>query len=225
VVLGAMGDDRPREKLDRLGVAALGDNELVAIVLAHGGRRRPALDLANDLLQRSDGLHGLARALHDELRAVRGIGPAKAAQLLAAIELGRRTLQRPRPPARAFLTPRAIAEYLLPRYGSRPVEQVGVALLDARRNLLKIVPLTVGTTDGSAIHPRDVFRAAIAANATAVIVFHNHPTGDPAPSADDVRVTRQLVLAGDVMGIDMLDHVILGDGRYYSFKEAGRHGG
>lgn len=215
-------DHRPREKLARLGAAALADQELIAVVLAQGGPQRAATDLAADVLAGAGGLHGLARAQTDDLRVLRGVGPAKAAQLLAAIELGRRTLQRPRVPGFSFDSPRAAAEYLLPRFGARAVEQVGVVLLDRRHRLLKVVSLTVGTTDGSPIHPRDVFRAAITGGASSVIVFHNHPSGDPSPSADDVQVTRQLVRAGDIVGIDVLDHVILADSRYYSFKEAGR---
>jgi DNA repair protein RadC len=213
--------DRPREKLGRLGSAALGDNELLAAVLGHGFQHENALDLANRVLSLAGGLHGLTRVLDGHLRAVTGIGPATAARILAAIELGRRTLRAPE--ERALLDcPREVAAYLLPRYGARAVEQFGVVLLDARHRVVRVAVLSVGTLDASLVHPREVSQTAAAGGAAAIVVFHNHPSGDPAPSPDDVALTVRLVEAGGIMGIDVLDHVVLADASYYSFKEAGR---
>jgi DNA repair protein RadC len=213
--------DRPREKLQRLGAGALGDNELLAIVLGHGRARASALDLANAVLAAADGAHGLVRTRYDELCAIPGIGSARAAQILAAVELGRRTLTRSARERVQIASPRAAAEFLLPQYGNRPVEQFGVLLLDTKHRVLRTLVLSVGTLDASIVHPREVFGAAAAAGAAALVLFHNHPSGDPKPSQDDVQLTRRLAAAGVLMGIDVIDHVILADVRYYSFKEEG----
>ena len=213
--------DRPREKLQRLGAGALGDNELLAIVLGHGRARTSALDLANAVLGAAEGAHGLVRTRYDELCAIAGIGRARAAQILAAVELGRRTLTRAAGERVQIVSPRAAAEFLLPQYGNRPVEQFGVLLLDTKHRVLRTLVLSVGTLDASIVHPREVFGAAAAAGAAALVLFHNHPSGDPKPSQDDVQLTRRLAAAGVLMGIDVIDHVILADVRYYSFKEEG----
>ena len=210
--------DRPREKLERLGADALGDNELLAIVLGQGRPRATALDLANAVLA-DGGLRALARARPGDLRRVAGIGAARAAQVLAAIELGRRSLTRIDQARPQLKTPRQVAEYLLPQFGNRPVEQFGVLSVDTKHRVLRASVLSVGTLDTSVVHPREVFREAAAAGAAAVVVFHNHPSGDPEPSEEDVRLTERLVAAGILMGIDVLDHVILADVQYFSFRE------
>jgi DNA repair protein RadC len=214
-------NDRPREKLQTHGPRALGDNELVALVLGSGSHQRGALAVANDLLAARGGLHGLVQAGCDDLARVAGIGPARAAQIVAAVELGRRTLvQHPR--ARWQLqTPQQAAAFLLPACGGRGVEQFGIVLLDTKHRVLRTAVLTVGTLNSAAVEPRDVFREAAAGGAAALVVFHNHPSGDPSPSPDDVELTRRLVAAGVLMGIDVVDHIILGDVRYCSFKEMG----
>lgn len=214
--------DRPREKLQRLGLGALGDNELLAIVLGHGQARISALDLANAVLDATGGVHGLVRARPDDLVQVPGIGNARAAQVLAAIELGRRTLTRAGQQRLQVRTPRSVAEFLLPQYGNRPVEQFGVLLVDTKHRVLRTTVLSIGTLDGSLVHPREVFREAVAAGAAAIVLFHNHPSGDPEPSQDDVKLTARLAAAGVLMGIDVIDHVILADVRYYSFREEGK---
>ena len=215
-------NDRPREKLLRLGAAGLGDNELVAVVVGSGSRVGNALALASDILDVTGGLHGIPRATPDELRRVSGMGTAKAAQVLAAVELGRRTLLRC-PPARVQIrTPHDAADYLLPQFGSRPVEQFGLMMLDTKHRLIRTSIISVGTLDSSPAHPREIFREAASACAAAIVLFHNHPSGDPQPSRDDVDLTTRLVQAGEIMGIDVIDHVILADNRYFSFREAGR---
>jgi DNA repair protein RadC len=213
--------DRPREKLQRLGAGALGDNELLAVVLGHGRARASALDLANAVLGAAGGPHGLVRARYDELCVIPGIGAARAAQILAAVELGRRTLTRAARERVQIRNPRVAAELLLPQYGNRPVEQFGVLLLDTKHRVLRTLVLSVGTLDASIVHPREVFGAAAAAGAAALVLFHNHPSGDPKPSQDDIELTRRLAAVGVLMGIDVIDHVILADVRYYSFKEEG----
>jgi DNA repair protein RadC len=211
--------DRPREKLERVGAAGLGDNELLAIVLGHGVPRTSALDLANAVLDAVGGLHGLARATTDDLRRVPGIGGARASQLIAAVEAGRRTLVRGRRERVQIRTARDAAELLVPQFGTRPVEHFGVLLLDTKNRILRTTLLSVGTLDASIVHPREVFRAAANAGAAALVLFHNHPSGDPTPSEDDVALTKRLVRAGELMGITVLDHVVVAESRFHSLRE------
>lgn len=212
-------DDRPREKLQRHGVAALGDNELLALVIGSGSRRGGALTVANEVLAAHGGVHALARCTADVLARTKGIGRARAAQIVAAIELGRRTLataaaERPR-----VTSARDAARLLLPRFGSRGVEQFGIILLDTRHRVLRTAVIASGTTNTSVVEPREVFREAALGGASAIVAFHNHPSGDPTPSPDDVALTRRLAAAGVLMGIDLVDHIIVGDQRYCSLKE------
>jgi DNA repair protein RadC len=174
------------------------------------------------LLRARGGIHGLARSTCNDLALVPGIGRAKAAQVVAALELGRRTLGHA-PAARVRLgTPSDAAAYLLPAYGARPVEQFGVVLLDAKHRVLKTTILAVGTLNSTIVEPRDVYREAMLGTAAAIVAFHNHPSGDPTPSADDAELTRRLAAAGALLGIDLIDHIVLGDVRYCSFREMGR---
>jgi DNA repair protein RadC len=213
--------DRPREKLARAGVTALGDNELVAVILGQGSAGCNALDLATAVLERAGGPPGLSRLTLVDLQQVPGVGAARAAQILAAVELGRRTLSAALE-RRQFSQPADVAAWLLPQFGGAPVEQFGTVLLDTKHRLISVRVVSVGSLDASAAHPRDVFREAVAARAAAVILFHNHPSGDPSPSRDDVAITRQLVAAATVLGIEVMDHVILGAATYFSFREMSR---
>lgn len=216
--------DRPREKLARLGAPGLGDNELLAVILGSGTRRMGSLGLANVLLETAGGLHGLLKSNRDELQRIPGVGAARAAQVLAALELGRRSLLREPADRVQLRTPRDVALHLLPEFGARAVEQFGIVLLDTKHRCLKTTVLTVGTLDRSVVHPREVFREAAAARAAGIVLFHNHPSGDPSPSADDVVLTRRLVEAGELMGIEVLDHLVLTATRYCSLRETGRLG-
>ena len=212
-------DDRPREKLQHHGAAALGDNELVALILGNGSRRGNALSVANALLAAHGGLHGLTRCTADDFVRIAGIGRARAAQIVAALELGRRTLTLA-PSARLQIRrPEDAAAYLMPRFGARGVEQFGIVLLDSKHRVMRTAVLAVGTLNSSIVQPRDVFREAAIGGAAAIVIFHNHPSGDPTPSPDDVALTRRLVAAGTLIGIDVVDHLILGDARYWSIKE------
>lgn len=213
--------DRPREKLERFGAGALGDNELVAVLVGHGTAGSGALEIANRVLTGAGGVHGLVRMTSDELAEVDGVGLALAARIQAALELGRRTLCRPPALRPQLLNACDMAALLVPEYGACPVERFGVVLLDVRHRLIRTRLLTVGALDATVVHPRDVFRAATLAGASAIVAFHNHPSGDVTPSADDVALTTRLVRAGEVMGIDLLDHIILADTKYCSLREAG----
>ena len=213
--------DRPREKLVSAGAAALGDNELVALLLGSGVRSRSALHLAQDVLDAAGGIRGLLRADLDRLRQIHGVGVPRATRVLAAMELGRRALAGGGDDRLRFVSPQQLAEYLMPLHSGHREERFGVVLMDAKRRLLRTEILSVGTLDASLAHPREVFRPAVLASAASLALFHNHPSGDPLPSPDDLRLTSQLAAAGAVMGIDVVDHVILGDGRWFSFRVEG----
>jgi DNA repair protein RadC len=214
--------DRPREKLERLGVLALGDNELLALVLGSGSRDTDALALANRLIEQAGGLHGLTRIDLGELRRVSGVGRARAAQIVAAVELGRRTLVRGVAERPRLRTPRDLAAYLLPQYGGGPVEQFGLVMLDTKHRIIRIKIVSTGSLDTTVVHPREVFREATSAAAAAIILFHNHPSGDPTPSPDDLLLTTRMIHAGTIMGIEVVDHLILADQQYFSLLESGR---
>lgn len=218
---GLAPQDRPREKLVRAGAASLGDNELVALVLGTGVKSRDALIVARDVLDASGGLCGLSRLGVDELRRVSGVGVSRAARLLAAVEVGRRAVTSEAGPRPLFLTSVALGRYLLPLCAGLREERFGIVMLDTKNRLIRIETLSVGSLDSSIAHPREVFRPATVASASAVALFHNHPSGDPLPSPDDLALTSRLAAAGKVMGIDVVDHVILGDGRWFSFRDAG----
>lgn len=220
-VIGLPARDRPREKLQAVGRQALGDHELVALVLGHGQRGRGALQLGAEILEFVGGIHGLARATVDQLAARDGIGEASAARLVAAVEIGRRTLERLPEPRTRFASPKELASYLLPRYGAHAVERFGVVLLDTKHQLIRERVLSIGSLDAVMAHPREVFRDALAAGAAGVVAFHNHPSGDPTPSPEDVQITRRLVTAGRILGIDFVDHLIIADARYFSMREFG----
>lgn len=210
--------DRPREKLTRAGVSALGDNELVALVLGSGTRTHGALDVARDVLRAAGGADGLLRLGLDELRGVTGVGDARAARLLAAVELGRRALAREAGDRPQFRSALDLVQYLMPLYGGHRVERFGVLLLDSRLRLIRAAILATGSADGVVVEPRDVYREALLASATHVVAFHNHPSGDPWPSTADRLVTLRLMQSGQTLGIPLMDHIILGAGRYFSFK-------
>jgi DNA repair protein RadC len=221
---GTMNDlspqDRPREKLERSGVAALGDNELLAVIIGHGTSRIGVLALANSILRAAGGVHGLTRLHRDQLARLPGIGRVQAVRVQAAVELGRRTLLEASPARPRFLRPRDIAVHLLPQYGAHPVERFGVMLLDTRYRLLSTRLLSTGSLDASIAHPREIFREALLGGAAAVVAFHNHPSGDPTPSQDDVALTRRLRAAGEIVGVELIDHLILADTQYCSMKES-----
>lgn len=220
-------DERPRERLARLGADALSHAELLAILLRTGLKGHSALAVAAQLLQRFGTLHRLAAASLDELCQIKGIGRDKAVTLQAAFTLARRMVGELRTEAPLLDTPARVADLLREECRLDGVERFQVILLNTRRRLIRVEVVSQGTLDATLVHPREVFRAAIAANAGAIILVHNHPSGDPTPSEADIRITRDLIRAGQLLKIDVLDHVILGRAAagqttdYVSLRELG----
>jgi DNA repair protein RadC len=214
--------ERPRERLIDLGAASLSSAELLAILLGSGGAGRSALQVGQSVLAEAGGaLRWIARQPVAALTTVSGVGLARAVTIHASLELGRRMAAEGRQDGSPVRSPRDVVEYFAPRMEDLPVEEFHVAVLDAQHRLERDITVTRGILNSSLVHPREVFREAIAERAAAVILVHNHPSGDPAPSADDKVVTEQLVAAGQVLDIPVHDHVIIGRGRYTSFAEAG----
>ncbi len=202
--------DRPRERLAREGADALSNAELIAILLRTGLKGYSAIHIAQQLLAKFGTLDALARAPLEELRQVKGVGRDKAVTLKAAFTLARKMAAEMRAESPLLDTPERIADLL--REESRPqdVEQFRVVLLNTRRRLIGLETISQGTLDTLLVHPREVFKRAIAANASAVVLVHNHPSGDPTPSEADIKVTRDLIRAGQLLKIEVLDHVIIG---------------
>lgn len=214
--------ERPRERLRSLGAGALASRELLAILVGSGGEGRSAFDIAGGLLERGGGsLRRLSTLGLGGLEAVAGIGPAVASRVAAALELGRR-LAREGPVERARIAgPRDVYELCAPGMRDLLQEEFRVLLLTTQHSVLRELLVTRGTLDTSVVHAREVFRVAVCEGASALILVHNHPSGDPAPSPEDREVTRQLAAAGQLLGVPVLDHVVVGDGRYVSFVESG----
>ena len=220
-IKGLPAADRPRERLSRLGPAALSTAELLAIVLRTGVGGENALMLASRLLARNGGLAGVARASLAQLTAERGVGAAKAAQLQAALELGRRLVLAAPDERPQIRSPGDAAALLLPELSGREQEHFWVLFLDTRNRVHGSEALYKGSINQSQVRVGEVFREAVRRNCAAIIVAHNHPSGDPSPSPEDVAVTRDLVAAGSLLGIEVLDHLVIGQQRWVSLRERG----
>lgn len=213
--------ERPRERLEHYGAAALSTAELIAIILRVGTRDENVLRLAQRLLTAYGGLAGLAQASFGELVEIKGMGAAKVTQLKAAFELGRRLLvaaPHERPTVRS---PADVANLLLLEMGLLEQEHLRTVLLDSKNHVLKVHTVYIGSLNTTAVRVGELFREAIRLNCAALIVAHNHPSGDPTPSPEDIQVTRQIVEAGKLLNIDVLDHLIIGQARWVSLKERG----
>ena len=216
-------EERPRERLLRYGSDSLSEAQLLAIILRTGVKepRKSALDLARALLSEFEGLRGIEQASPRELCRIKGIGPAKAAQIKAALEVGKR-LQDVEPLKRGgFSSSREVASRYIPQLRSLKKEVFKVLLLNTKNELIRDVTVSEGTLNASLVHPREVFNPAIRDSAAAVLFVHNHPSGDPTPSREDRELTRRLQEAGDLIGIRVLDHIIIGDGCHLSFADKG----
>lgn len=214
--------ERPRERLASHGASRLSSIELLAIVLGAGTRSQSALTLAHHALARAGGsLRRMASEPMALLTEVPGIGRTKASVIHASLELGRRMMQETRQEGLTVRSPHDIYRVFGPRLEDLPVEEFHVAVLDSQQRLQRDILVSRGTLNASLVHPREVFREAIAERAASLVLVHNHPSGDPSPSMDDRVITDQLLAAGEVLGISIRDHVIVGRGRYVSFIECG----
>ena len=213
--------ERPRERLQDLGPRSLSDAELVALVLGCGGGRESALEIARRLVAGAGGLRRLASLQAADLMSEPGIGRVRAAQLAAVFEIARRVRAFAPPRGRPIRSPKDVVRYLAARWSEERHECFGLMLLDSRNRILAEVVLSRGGWSASVVRPREVFRHALLAYAPAIILFHNHPSGDPTPSRADVEITKQLVAAGELLGINILDHLIVGVEGFASLRDRG----
>ncbi|MGQ9657992.1 MAG: RadC family protein [Fimbriimonadales bacterium] len=214
-------EDRPRERLVQWGAASLREYELLAILLRTGTAQMSALQLAQHLLVKFGGVRGVMHAQVAELATVKGMGLAKACQIAAAMELGRRVAlsqfyERPQ-----IRSPQDVYELMHLQFIAEKREHFLAVLLDTKNRVLRIETISIGTLDSSLVHPREVYRAAVREGAACWIAVHNHPSGDPTPSPEDIAITKRLKEAGELLGIVLLDHLIIGDGNYTSLRERG----
>ena len=212
--------ERPREKLYSHGPEFLSNAELLAIIIRTGHKEDSALDVAQRILNLDNkGLPFLSNASIEQLTEIKGIGECKAAQILAAIEIGKRVNRWKSDDKVKVTSPMIIANLMMDEMRYLDKEYFNIALLDTKNQVLSIENISIGTLNASIVHPRDVFSIAIKKNANSIILIHNHPSGDPQPSNEDINITHRLSDVGDLVGIKVLDHIIIGDNRYISFKE------
>ncbi|SDF21166.1 RadC family protein [Sporolituus thermophilus] len=214
-------EERPREKLLAKGPQALSNAELLAILLRTGTKNQSVMRLAEGLLAMQDGLAKVSRLTAQELSKIKGIGAAKAVTLVAAMELGKRLASLEAMQRAVIRSPQDIRDLMMPRLRYETKEHFVALLLSTKNHVLAMPVISVGNLNASLVHPRELFREAINHSAAAVALVHNHPSGDPTPSREDIEITRKMIQAGEILGIAVLDHVIIGDGKYVSLKEKG----
>lgn len=212
-------DERPRERLLKYGPQVLSDAQLLAIILRTGGGGKSAIDLAMELMNNFDNLVDIEQASVHEFSKFKGMGNAKIAQIKAALEIGRRLTRENIQKGSQFLSADEVFIYYKQKIGNLKKEVFHCAMLDAKNRIIKDCRISEGTLTNSLIHPREAFRDAIKESAASVIFVHNHPSGDPSPSKEDIIVTEKLVNAGNIVGIKVLDHVIIGDNQFTSMME------
>ena len=215
--------ERPRERLQKLGSEALSAQELLALVLGRGVSGKSVMSIAQELISTFGSVKGVSEATIEELAAIKGIGTAKAAQLKASFELGKRQELEKESPYEAYdiTDPQTVVKAIRSSIKDKAKEHFKLIILNTRNKIITITNVSTGTLSASLVHPREVFRDAIRYSASSVVLVHNHPSGDPEPSEEDLRITRRLVDAGKIIGIDVLDHIIIGKDKFTSFKEKG----
>lgn len=214
-------DERPRERMMQYGAGALSHAELLAILLRTGTRQESALHVAQRILNRAGDLRNLMDLSVEELMQTKGIGTAKAIQLKAGFELGIRVSAARRPDRITIRSPRDAADLLMEQLRYLKKEHFVCLFLNTKNHIIAQETLSMGSLNASIVHPREVFRAAIKCSSASVVCAHNHPSGDPAPSPEDIQITQRLCEAGQIVGIDVLDHIVIGDGIFVSLKEQG----
>lgn len=212
-------DERPREKLISKGAAVLSNAELLAIILRTGRQGETVVQLATRLLKDSGGWPGLLRADFKQLRSTAGLGEVKACELLAVMEIGRRLLQDGPEQKRKIGTPADLADWLMLEMGGLPQEHLRVLQLNTRNQLTGHRDIYIGTINQSSVRPAELFKDAVRDHSAAILLVHNHPSGDPTPSPEDIRMTAQIVEAGRILDIEVVDHIIVGDQQYVSMRE------
>ncbi|REK75925.1 RadC family protein [Paenibacillus paeoniae] len=214
-------EERPRERMMTYGAEALSHAELLAILLRTGTRNQSAVHVAGAILKQCGNLRNLMDMSMEELTAISGVGPAKALQLRAGIELGRRITKSRLGDVTTVRRPKDAADFIMEELRYLKKEHFVCMFLNTKNHIIARETLSVGTLNASLVHPREVFRAAIKYNSASIICAHNHPSGDPAPSPEDISLTGRLAEAGQLVGIELLDHLVIGDGRFVSLKELG----
>jgi len=214
-------EERPRERLYRYGASSLSNAQLLAILLSTGHAEKSAVGVAMDLLSRYRDLREMSRAEWSELAGVPGIGPAKAAQVMAAMELGKRIQAFPLKTGDRIRGSRDVFESCAPYMRDLKKEVFRVVLLNGKHRVIRTVTVSEGSLTSCLVHPREVFVPAVRESSAAVLLIHNHPSGDPTPSREDIEISKRLMRAGELMGISVLDHVVIGDGSYFSFVDQG----
>ncbi|WP_408020191.1 DNA repair protein RadC [Sporosarcina sp. USHLN248] len=213
--------DRPRERLIRQGADSLSNQELIAILLRTGTKEESVLMLANRILQSFDKIQDLKDATLEEMMSVKGVGQAKAVQILAAVEIGKRLYRKHSEGRYVIKSPEDVAAFLMTDMSSLLQEHFVVLFLNVKNEVLHKQTIFIGSLNSSIVHPREIYREAVKRSAASIIAAHNHPSGNPSPSPEDIDVTKRLVEAGSIIGIDLLDHIIIGDHRFISLKEKG----
>ncbi len=214
-------EERPREKLKALGAGVLSNAELLAILLRSGSRNESAVQMASRILAKVGGLRNLPYLSLEDLQENKGIGPDKAVTIKAALELGSRLATTPRQLAESIVTPGQAADLFMEELRYKKKEYFKILLLNTKNHVISREEISVGSLSASIVHPREIFNIPLRKSAASIILFHNHPSGDPAPSQQDLEVTRRLVDAGNILGVTVRDHIIIGDGCFFSFREKG----
>ena len=214
-------EDRPRERLIKYGSEALSNSELLAIILRTGTKSETAIDMATRLISSNEGLKFLSSCTIQELSQVKGIGNAKASQIKAAVELGKRLKNYRTDNKIKINSPEDIADLVMEDMRYLKKEHLRVIFLNTKNIVIDVKDLSIGSLNASVVHPREIYSEAIRRSSAAIIICHNHPSGDPTSSQEDINITRRLYEVGKLVGIDLLDHVIIGDGCYISLKEKG----
>jgi len=211
--------ERPRERLRELGPGKLSNSELLAIILRTGCKEETAVNLAEKIIYEAGGMRNLPDLAIEELEKINGVGPAKAVQVVAALELGRRMASTLRPRDVSINSPQEVAHYLMEEMRYYKKEYFKIVLLNTKNQVISVEDISMGSLNSSIVHPREIFSHSVKKSAAALILVHNHPSGDPTPSREDIEVTSRLVEAGNILGIKVIDHIILGEGSFISFKE------
>ena len=213
--------ERPRERLIKFGSEALSAQELLALIIGRGIPKKSVMNIAQELLAKFGNIRSISQASIEALSGIKGIGLAKAAQIKAAFELGRRQELEPEQKDYDIKNPQSVVKAIRSSIKDKAKEHFKLILLDNRNKIISISTISIGTLNASLVHPREIFKEAIIHNSASVVLAHNHPSGDPEPSEEDIKITERLVESGKILGIEVIDHIVIGKTNFSSFKERG----